>query len=360
MKKFVMIICCVVFGHLSISNPIIYPLFSEIYFEGDNWTIELCDLEFSISGTNLDNVRIVSSNGSSMFMPGIDIEGLYNLLVTNEDLLWPLYINKQNGFIVIEENVGSWYAVMEPVYFGYHENSPVNPTYEGQSLLKTFVYYESSTFEYTYWLVKDNLPSLGTSFFQAQTKGTFSGFVFDKNGHPIQNMQIKYCPDELLGYAFTPLYTIADGSFLMEEIFGRNYDISLIWNEASIYDTMITIEPDSTTYCEFNLDTTLVNIQKNSIKNHISFQNYPNPCKESTTFVVQLAEKNRYSEIWLKVYDLNGRMVYSFEFKEPVSEQYKLFHNWNLSNYHLTSGEYVGILEAEGKILADTKTLVIN
>lgn len=359
MKKLLLIVWCVVCTHLSISNPILYPMLSEIYFEGDNWIMELFSLCLGID--NLDSCRITTCSDTSIFMSGIYFNEEHWVVVTQNDMQSPLTVNKYGDFLMFEvcEN-GQWYFLTFGMAFGDIEWSSVNYPFEGQSIVNNAIYWGDPITLTNFWPVKDNNPTLGSSIFHTTTWATFSGAVYDLEMLPVEGAQIKYCPSSMLGISLFPIYTDHTGFFYATDMPARNYNVSILYNDVSFLDTLITLEPDSTTYCEFIIDTSSVDIPEKSVKQNISFQNYPNPCRESTTFVVQLPEDNHYSKARLMVYDLNGRVVYSYEFNENISVQSKLFHNWNLLDNSLNSGEYIGILEVDGKVLADNKILVIK
>ena len=361
MKKLLLIVWCVVCTHLSISNPVLYPMLSEIYFEGDNWTMELSAFGFDLLYDNLDNCRIRTSSDTSIFNSGIYFNEEHWVVVTQNDMQTPLSINKYGDFIVFQvyEN-GQWYDLMMLIAFGDINWSGVNYPFEGQSIVSNAIYWGDPIPLTSFWTVKDNNQTLGSSIFHTTTWATFSGAVYDLEMLPVEDAQIKYCSSSMLGTTLFPIYTDHTGFFYATDMPARNYNVSVIYNDITFLDTLITLEPDSTTYCEFIIDTSSVDIPEKSMKQNISFQNYPNPCRESTTFVVQLPEDNHYSEARLKVYDLNGRVVYSYEFNEYSSVHSKLFHNWNLCDNSLTSGEYIGILEVDGKALADNKILIIK
>ncbi len=344
------------------ANPILPPpYFSEIYFEGDEWFIELLLWEdvFYGDGT-LDDYRLACSSGTAQFKPGIDTYGLEWILITQDSMLSSLSINRFGDFIEIEQgDDGYWSPLGWPIYFGDIEYSYVNYPFPGQSIVNTLVYY-GEYYDY-YWVVKDNSPTLGSSFLQATTVGSLAGRVLDQNLDPISGIQIKYCPDNLLSWILDPIYTSHEGYF-SNYMYARNYGISLIWNETSLLDTSVTVEPDSTTWCDYILDTVLVHVSSSIQGQELSFGNFPNPFSDNTTFVIQLPEDTHYQEGRIIVYDMTGREVYDRMIGQEITGTATVFHHWDLAGNPavVSPGEYISCLVLDGIVVAKNKSICIR
>lgn len=137
----------------------------------------------------------------------------------------------------------------------------------------------------------------------------------------------------------------------------RNYEISLIWNETSLMDTCVTVEPDSTTWCDYILDTVLVNVPSPIHGQELSFGNFPNPFSNNTTFVFQLPEDSHYREGRIVVYDMTGREVYDRVIGQEITGPAPVFHYWDLANNPtaVSPGEYISCLVLDGTVVAKNK-----
>jgi hypothetical protein len=266
MKKYslIVLICLQMLGLGA--NPVIFPCLSEINFEEDNWFIEL-DVQYADyayhGSINLDDFRLITSTGDSQFKPGIDISGVAFIIITQDSLLSPLVIDKQGDYVGLQYfDNGLWTNTLCWItYFGDIENSTVNPPYPGQSIVNTSIHTPQNWFFMT---VKDNIPSLGSSIYNTSTFGTLSGAVFDQNLDPVEGLEIRYCSGLLLGGTLQPIYSGSDGTFYNSQMPGCNTEISVLWDNTSLFDTLLTIEPDSLTSCTFYLDTVLVGLPEES------------------------------------------------------------------------------------------------
>ena len=92
------------------ANPVMpHPLvITELHFDNnDNWLIELKNSFINNIGySDLNNVRITTSTGSYYFKPGINLTPNQLFLINNDSLILPLTINRNNDFILLEENYG--------------------------------------------------------------------------------------------------------------------------------------------------------------------------------------------------------------------------------------------------------------
>jgi len=254
--KFILTKLMIILGWLSISaNPImVVTLFTEIYFEGDEWQIEIpCEVLNAFGTNDLDNVRIVTSQGFSQFNPGISCGAYDVLVISNNDLINQIIINKTGDFINFQTfHSGQWWD-MTPFYFGDYAGSEVNPLFEGQSYVLALLYHEEIYNDW--WLVKESSPSIGISWAPV-SRGTFHGYVFDINYNPVQDIQIEYCDEAYftMGSTILPIYTDSNGFFENTEMFAKNYGLSIEIDNINLYDSIITVEPNDSTYLEIVLE----------------------------------------------------------------------------------------------------------
>ncbi|HOW24254.1 MAG TPA: hypothetical protein PK711_01170 [Bacteroidales bacterium] len=344
------------------ANPIELRIFSEIYFEGDDWFIELVHFNQLFGESSLDNFGILCSSGSAQFKPGIDVTESGWVIITQDSMLSPLAINKYGDFIQFRfYHNGSWNTVNSPTYFGDMEDSQVNYPFEGQSIVNTTIIYGQNWMDF--WTVKENDPTLGSSFYQVTTYGTLSGRVLNQNLEPVAGIQVQYCPPYFLGQSLSPIFTDNEGYFCSPpEMLARNYAISLIWNETSLLDTCVTVEPDSTTWCDYILDTVLVKVPSSIKGQELSFGNFPNPFSDNTTFVIQLPEDTHYQEGRIIVYDMTGREVYDRVIGQEMTGTAPVFHHWDLAGNpaSVSPGEYISCLVLDGIVVAKNKSTCVR
>jgi hypothetical protein len=277
MKKiYVTIFMLLLFSQL-LANPIVVKYMSELYFEDDNWTIELAytDEMGERFFQNLDNHRLVSTTDTAQFNSGISLDNVNIILVTQDSLQAPLSINKNGDCVQLQVWNGDEWWFTDEIRFGDYPNSNVNAPFEGQSIVSV----EEIGYEYA----KDNIPSLGSNPYYANTRGAFSGYVFDQQQNPISNARIRF-------FYYNDIYTDQNGYFENNYMCGMNYDITVYVDDIAMMDTLITIEPDSTTYCEFHIN--LYSIDEEHLqRSKIILNNYPNPFIESTTISFNLTTK---------------------------------------------------------------------
>ncbi|MCK4358553.1 MAG: T9SS type A sorting domain-containing protein [Candidatus Cloacimonetes bacterium] len=332
-----------------VGNPIIVKYMSELYFEDDNWTIELAHTA-EMGGwffQNLDNLRLVSTTDTAQFNSGISLDDVNIILVTQDSLQAPLSINKNGDSVQLQEGGGDdWYFIDE-IYFGDYPNSNVNAPFEGQSIVSV----EEIGYEYA----KDNIPSLGSNPYYANTRGTFSGYVFDQQQNPISNARIRF-------YYYNDIYTNQNGYFENNYMCGMNYNVIIYVDDIAMLDTLITIEPDSTTYCEFYLD--LYSIDEEQLQSRqLRLTNYPNPFIESTTISL-LATSLCYAtpgQAKIIIYNIKGQLVKEFKIQNYKFKINEIEWGGKSDDGVLQPpGFYFYSLEVDGKKIKTNKMIMVR
>ncbi|MEA3476125.1 MAG: T9SS type A sorting domain-containing protein [Candidatus Cloacimonadota bacterium] len=305
-KTFALLFILLLFSELN--GNVVFPgaYIEEIYFDGDYWTIEL--LNIFVQEETLDNCKIASSSDTSLFNPGIYFPLFGYTLITQDSLQSQLNINK-NG-----DMIATYYPYNDLVdrrYFGDYINSIINSPFSGQSLARITIS-DTATGMSGKVLTKDNSPTLGIPNDTTGTQGTFCGYVFDNQNNPIIGTEIQFYRQYNVQNLFPIINTNSYGYF-SQRMFSLNYDVFILVDGSVLMDTTITIEPDSTTYCEFYIDLTSVDEEIKKY-NQIILNNYPNPFIESTTIsfsatslLRQLADTPGQAKI--NIYNIKGQLV---------------------------------------------------
>ena len=210
----------ILFVSLLFANPIVPEYFSEIFFEGDEWEIELAYTSFfdEWGFENLDNHRLVTNDGISNFMNGIDLTNLSIIVINQDSLLTNLDIDKTCDDLRLEQFINNDWEEIDRVLWGYYQPYA---WYEGQSRVK--MYFS----EWGYIGVKDNEPTLGYEPFYSDARGTLSGRVYDSDNNPINDAEISIIP------TFSPnVYTDETGYFEMTDLVTMIYtQLKISYNE---------------------------------------------------------------------------------------------------------------------------------
>ena len=238
MKKIILLfsfISLIISGNLK-ANPIAVPpspILNELYFEGNNWKMELVFHQFTYFYLdNLDSIRIITSTDTAMMKTTITLQYEHIVVITQDSLLSTLFIKNSGDIIRFQHFDNGWYDIVDPVPFGnYHQgvyNSYVNAPKAGQSLvmINSEYYYDQGCY-----LVLDNHPSIGSPN-NSVAHGTFIGIVVDLNHNPIYSKTIIQCKmnyyndfavSDLPYYSILKIRTNINGNFLDTNIFARNY-----------------------------------------------------------------------------------------------------------------------------------------
>ena len=328
----------------------------EIYFDGDYWTIEL--LNVFVQEETLDNCKIASSSGESLFKPGIYFPCGGYTVVNQDSLQTQLNINKNGDMVATYYPFvfpKDWYLI-DQCYFGNYPNSMINPPYSYQSLARFTI--NNWWPEYIHILTKDNSPTLGIPNDTTGTQGTFCGYVFDNHNNPIQGAEIQFYRPYF--QSFFPIVITDSTGYFSQQMYSLNFETSILVDESVLLETSITIEPDSTTYCEFYIDLTSVDEEIGQY-NQIILSNYPNPFIESTTISFDLATKS-HKNTQINIYNAKGQLIRKFlpvahSPGHPVSV---IWDGKNESNVLQPPGFYFYSLEVDGKKIKTNKMIMVR
>jgi hypothetical protein len=299
---------------LTFSNPIIPPsVITEIYFGQWSWEIELCRNEF-YNLQNLDSLWLYGQYDTAKFEYGIPFYGDI-MVVTNYDMVTSMYIDQAGDRVYLYYKDGNYGEIIGWIDWGTFNPNPgqgvTAPEGEQSIAVQGFNLWEG---EWEYWEVKELPHSIGSNPGQVNKRTHFEGYVKDKNNEPLSGIFIDYCD---FYYVSTPhvamIWTDSNGHFITDDMFCRKYHINFINGEyygPSIGDTNINLEPDSTNYFEFQLDTLLTGI--NEIRHahpYYSIYSKPNPSSSQTTFIIDTEYPLPKEKGVIKIYNENGFIV---------------------------------------------------
>lgn len=354
------------FTFSSFSNPIeIPPTLLEIYFgpSGYEWSIEMMLSEY-IGAENLDEMRITGLNGTAQFNPGIEYTPNLPFIITPDDFQTSLFINPAGDFLLLEFQFGDdWWPVDyfglpfgDFVPVGYHHSEVSAPVGEESIAWQKFSYPDS--YDY-FWTVKELPNTIGSNPFQVSKRATFNGYVKDENDEPLAGIKLYYCPLEF-HFATIPtvpeLFTDSEGYFATDNMFCKKYDINFLYEGSEIGDTTVSIEPDSSNYFEFKLDTLLtgINDYKPVIPGY-SIYNIPNPSSSQTKIIIESNHPEPGIKGVVKIYSEPGYIVdiLPVEIKNKKEEV-----NYYYNEKSLSSGLYFYSLEIRNQKVASGKMLI--
>ena len=350
----------------SYSNPIADPpIIIEIHFGTGSYAIELLIPE-SWSEPSLDNVRMVGLYDTAQFVAGITFIPGEVFFVTQDDFITPFYINQAGDDLHLEGWIGSFWALID--YYGLQFGDYPGPNAcmvsapvgEESVAWQMFYYYDPPWSDIFWWTVKELPNTIGYSPLQVTKRASFSGYVKDKNDEPLEGVKLYYCPQvfHTETYPLVPeLISDQNGYFSTDSMFCRKYDIWFMYDEGSIGDTTVFIEPDSVNYFEFKLDTLLTGIHENrpAISSAYAIRNIPNPSSGHTTFIINSYYPNIYTKGVIKIYNEAGFIVdlLPVEFTGDKQEL-----NYNFQDRSFASGIYFYKLEIGKQHVASGKLVI--
>ncbi len=352
-------------GPVSKANPIIPPpIITELYFSDDGWIMEMVFTDFG-SGA-LDSIRLVGLYDTAMFNPGILVVAGEVIVITNEDMQSPFFIDPLGDYVFLEECFSSQWFIIDWYGLTFGEVPEPNiswvtaPVGEESVACQEFLLYDPWYPETFYWTVKEKPNSIGSDPLEVNKKALFQGMVLDQQLNPLPEIRLIYC-DEVMHYGTIPTvpYVMTDdtGFFYADDMFCRKYHFIFIRDIDPIWDTVVSVEPDSNNYFEFVLDTLLLGIPEIDDRKSVSLYNYPNPFSENTKIIAELPFQPGSSEAIIKIYNTAGELLAI----KPMhalngSNTYELELNTNTLS--LKPGTYICSFEMGHKRLASSTMIL--
>jgi hypothetical protein len=366
MRKFIIlfIFSILLYSHPSFANPGSIPLISEVYFDdNDNWTIELCNKAFP-KFTNLDSIRIVTTTDTSTIKFGLEFKNNC-ILLTNENLDNPIKLMRAGDCIHFEANYSShiWYSMYANSFMWgvfdktkLHDFDGLTLNYtkiaprKGQSLCAILTSQYAWADQFSQKIVLVSSPTLGYDFFNAESKSSISGTIYDKYNKPAENAWVSLGSTENIDF-FLPILTDSLGNFHFKNLFANEYTlsvkkinkdqpqknsegyyVSITDNFKSVYDQKIFLEPDSNTAINIELKEAISTTD--SLKNLYNFS-----IKQLSDSLMQISfdipYKNKYDyPAYARVFvaDEYGKIIYS-DYVFTMFDSTFTTHNiiWNIN-----------------------------
>lgn len=356
MKKYLFSVCILfLLMSFSLANPIYLPyvLFSEIFWEEDEWTVEIWVDDYYFGEGN--PIKMKSSHGEALLKQDLVLPENGIFLITADSLEQALEVDRQGDFVefLFEEAPGYWTSDYGMHCFGNYPDAEVSAVLEGQSIVQ-YINYEYEV----HYLVKENSPTPGYNPNNvSDCYGSLEGFVYDEDGFPVANATLKEF--RFLMYTFD-LTTDQDGAFEAMDIMPRNYDAVITKGNCIIHDTMlISIEPDSVTFLEITADTCIpFQAQEEHLLaegNDIGIEAAPNPFRSKISVNITSNKALKLHEAFLKIYTVEGKELHAEKLRTP----YLTDLNISLGSFiaKITPGVYILTFENSGQILASQKII---
>jgi len=327
------------------ANPLPSPFveISELQFRADgSWILEIS--VYSIGVNSIGAIWIKSNSGESMIKDFEDDGSNKLLVIENENLTVPLFVNplQDNVSIGIEwrDYVG-WYS--EPINYGYPKSKIRTPK-TGQSIAQISGPLYSIT----------KSPSIGFPNDTTGMMGTIKGIVYDKNGLPLSNMSDKGLIDEYWGSWFYPQ---SDGSYSTryysrdnDNVYRLKYKYENVLRSVDIIPYSISLQPDSVIirdiYLIGEIATGINEINSNT---ESILKIYPQPIKQqSLNYEISIPVKS--TETYMIFRNMNGQELCRFLVTENIGVL-------TLPEY-IKNGSYIVQLISNRKNYAAAKLIV--
>lgn len=284
------------------SNPIMIHHLNELKFNGNDWQLELIELEHL--GENLNGVYLTTLTDTAYFKEGIETYGKEFLVITNDSLIAPLFINPA-GDVLALHYLDDDYAIDE-IPFGDVDYPRISAPKEGQSMSLN-EHYQS---DYDDFFYLDNTPTLGFVNDWIDAEGTIDGYVTDVISNPLESVEVIYDYYTDGTGATWPVFvsTNSAGYFILTEV-ARITNLEFKKEDYITQNISQQIWPDSTVSLSIIMEedpNTIDDENPLSPDKYILNSNFPNPFNNSTKITYELPIGD-YIEI--SIFDMNGKFV---------------------------------------------------
>lgn len=352
MKKMLFFLIMLVSSML-VANPIIPgPQFQELYWSGNDWSLVF---QMNSDEGNLDNYSISSNNGISHFVSDYIVEPDEIFIISNLDLETPLEINIQSDvlttLITMEEDQyecdsfafdpdGSWYEMVDFPTSG--------------SSIRWINYLQWDGFAYS-----ENRVHLATDvnspYFnegESQCQGVLSGYIYDDLNNPVENANVKFFKNNSSAQTYFSPITSDENGYYECQLYAKRYLVTAFYQERAFADTLLTINPNETTCCDFYLE--LSETEEEEIpKNTIKLKNIPNPFNPETVISYEIPHNYQVNEAHIEIFNSRGQKIIRMPVKNQSGEII-----WKASNQ--ASGPYFYRLILDGEDVEQQKMILLK
>lgn len=329
------------------SNPIMIHHLNELKFTGNEWELELGELEYL--GENLNGYYLTTLTDTSYFKDGIETYDKEFLIITNNSLTKPLFINTSGDVLTLYFPDG---FAGDELGFGEVDYTRISAPKEGQSMSLN-EYYQG---DYEDFFYLDNSPTLGFVNDWIDAEGTIDGYVTDVLSNPLEGVEViyDYNTDGIGGTWPVFVSTNSDGYFILTDV-ARIANLEFKKEDYITQNTSQQIWPDSTVtlYIIMQEDPNSIdNENPLSPDKYILNTNFPNPFNNSTKITYELPIGD-YIEI--SIFDMNGRFIEKLYAGFQPAGKYSVI--WDEG--FLSSGVYIYQMETS-TVCVSKKCLLIK
>lgn len=351
------------------SNPVILPpVISEFSYNGGNWQMEIY-MDEEIFGmfvwfTSFDELCLVCDESVTFFKPGIpfSMDSVYVI-----DQSWLTSTFKVDS---IEDciNVHTWSGggihgeIGEPVC--YDSSSILHPPAGmGESIALQYIYAGGEL--YTYYQMVQSPPTFGTNPFNVDARCSFSGYVFDQFGNPVEGVEFVYCD---LGHcygsyqpSFPCFNTDTNGYFECDELYPKLHNFQLTLDDFIYQTDQIFFDPQEAVYREYTLTGVGIQVQEEPA-NEISIFAVPNPFSQKTSFQLSMPDYQRWESGKITIRNINGQLVDEILFPNAEWSGNVFSIDWYpaIAQADVMPGLYIYNLEIDGKFIASEKMIITD
>jgi len=327
----------------------------EFYIDtAGNWMMEMIVPEL---GLIIDSLVVKTLSGSS----SVECFESYHapedsallIIITADSLASPLMINPDSDRINIITYLNEEDPHFNYDYDGNHDYLSLGK-YKGSQFPfipeKHSITYVPDYFMGIDFLSLDKSPTLGEPNTIDGTKGTVSGYLYDKNHNPL--------PDKPVYGYYTGLHTDGNGYYhgeVLSKLYVFDYNDDLYSNGYYDYEpASVYVLPDSL----FTLDLVLLDIphlgtEEISLRNGSMITNYPNPFTRETTFYIYIPADIVITIASLEILDNAGRHIHSFALEKGRSAV-----TLSEGDFLMEPGVYHYYIKIDGKARSKTASLV--
>lgn len=344
---------------LTLSNPIIPPpVVFEIYFGPVSWEIEIMNNQFYSYIENFDDLWLVGQFDTAQFEPGHPFLPGVIEVATQFDMLTPMTIQQSGDHVSLCYKSGNYYEYLGGIAWGSFSPEVTAPVGEQSIAIQMFNLPEN---EWGSWEAKEQPHTINSNPGNVIKRTSFSGYVWDQNGQPMQDIYLDYCWGAYY-FGSNPtvpiIYTNSDGYFHTDNMYSREFFIRFRndFYGPIIGDTTVYLEIDSTNYFEFKLDTLLTGIKEHKpVVPAYSIYNIPNPSSSKTTFIIESDNANPNRKGVIKIYSEAGYIVDIFPLEISGGKQELIY---NCHDKSLAAGLYFYNLEIGHQKVASGKMVI--